>query len=114
MVESEHGCVDTVVKPLTVYPQLLIFIPNAFTPDGNGLNDIFMPIITGFDQNTFDMAIFDRWGKELFKTEDLYQGWDGRAGGEKACPAGVYSYIIHITDLRGKEHKIIGHVSIIR
>lgn len=114
VVESEHGCVDTVVKPLTVYPQLLIFIPNAFTPDGNGLNDIFMPIITGFDQNTFDMAIFDRWGKELFKTEDLYQGWDGRAGGEKACPAGVYSYIIHITDLRGKEHKIIGHVSIIR
>jgi gliding motility-associated-like protein len=114
VVTSSEGCIDTIIKPITIYPQLLIFIPNAFTPDNNGLNDIWMPTITGFDTETFDMSIYDRWGKEIFKSLDLHQGWNGKGSDGKICMEGVFTYIIYITDLRGKEHKIMGHVSIIR
>jgi gliding motility-associated-like protein len=114
IVETSHGCRDTATKPITIYPELLIYVPNAFTPDGNGLNDQFRPVVSGIYLDTYTMEIFDRWGEEVFKTTDVENGWDGRDHSDKVCESGVFSWIIHYTDLRGKAHKMLGHVSIIR
>jgi gliding motility-associated-like protein len=114
IVESDHGCRDTVTKPISIYPELLVYVPNAFTPDGNGLNDIFKPTISGIYFDTYRMELFDRWGKEVFKTTDIETGWNGRNGSDKVCGSGVFAWVIHFTDLRGKAYKMLGHVIIIK
>jgi len=68
-----------------------LYIPNAFTPDNNGLNDYFRPY--GIGVTAFDMKIFTRWGEEIFETMDMNLGWDGRYKGGKA-QMGVYVYVI--------------------
>jgi len=69
------------------------FIPNAFTPNGDGLNDVF-GVIPRLDYvNRFHISIYNRWGQMIFNTSDLNQGWDGTFKGE-ACQAGVYVYRI--------------------
>lgn len=69
------------------------FIPNAFTPDDDGINDIYYIPVTNY--RTFTLRIFDRFGRLLFRSEDPYSGWDGTYNG-KACPVGVYTYKLNI------------------
>jgi gliding motility-associated-like protein len=68
-----------------------LFVPNAFTPDGDGLNDIFLPYYNGV--TNYNMKIVNRWGEIIFETNDLAIGWDGRNKGE-ISQDGVYSWII--------------------
>jgi gliding motility-associated-like protein len=66
-----------------------VFFPNAFTPDGDSLNDTFRPVT---DQiSSFKMYIFNRWGQLMYSTDDAAKGWNGKLNGE-ACPEGTYSY----------------------
>ena len=71
----------------------VVFIPNAFSPNGDGINEMFMPVFGEENPREFIMVIFDRWGQELFSTEDIEKGWDGKLNG-KDCPCSVYIYII--------------------
>jgi gliding motility-associated-like protein len=61
-------------------------MPNAFSPDGNGVNDIFVPGILGVHDYTF--LVFDRWGTQLFETHDVEEGWDGKFDGN-ICPQAI-------------------------
>jgi gliding motility-associated-like protein len=71
-------------------------IPNSFTPNGDGKNDVFrIPPGTAFTLK--NLSIFDRWGNKLFSTSDSSQGWDGRYKGQ-ACPAGTYVFMINGSD----------------
>lgn len=72
------------------------FLPNAFTPDGDGLNDSFLPKMSNAGGYVF--TVYDRWGKKLFETRDPDQGWDGSFNGS-LCEKGVYVYEIGLTDL---------------
>ncbi|HOY31141.1 MAG TPA: gliding motility-associated C-terminal domain-containing protein [Bacteroidales bacterium] len=110
---SNHFCSDTVEKPVMIIPQTVIFVPNAFTPDKDGLNEIFKPVITGIDKTNYKFYIFDRWGKEQFFTKDLEEGWDGLSNGKKS-ELGVYVYIILYRNLNGKEFKLKGIVTLVR
>ncbi len=74
-----------------------IWIPNAFTPDGDGFNDYFFPKCTNIEE--FHMTLFDRWGTQVFETRDWTEGWDGRFNGEYA-PVGVYTYLIEFREIR--------------
>jgi len=67
-----------------------IFFPNAFTPDGDSINDTFRPVAKNIFY--FTMIVFDRWGQQIYSTNDAAIGWDGMFKG-KACPAGTYTYI---------------------
>jgi gliding motility-associated-like protein len=82
-----------------------IFIPNAFTPDGDGLNDTFNAISRCplFD---YHLLIFNRWGEKLFESHDISSGWDGKKNG-KLCPGDAYVYMISYTVLesQNKESK---------
>jgi len=89
-----------------------VFFPNAFTPNGDGLNDSFRPL--GPPLSQFTLTIFNRWGQEVFTTNDQEEGWDGTSRG-KPCPAGEYSYIATFRFYEnGTGGKIHGNFMLIR
>jgi gliding motility-associated-like protein len=110
---SNGGCTDTLEQPLEVNPEYTVFIPNAFTPDADGINDVFF--VYGAEITTLELKIFDRWGNLVFESDDQYEGWDGRAnGGTDVAQQDVYVYKVFIKDFEGKQHKYTGHVSLLK
>lgn len=108
---SEKGCVDSLVQRVEVKEEYVVWIPNAFTPNGDELNDRFKPLTQGV--KSFRMQIFDRWGVSVFETDDIQTGWDGRVFDRKA-QNDVYNYKIQITDLCGDNHQYIGRVTLLK
>jgi gliding motility-associated-like protein len=96
-MESTAGCVGTdsiYIRFLSnEIPSSGIFIPNAFTPDNDGLNDTFTAIATCDYIAEFKMLVFDRWGGEIFESDDIFKGWDGTKNGNP-CPGDAYVYKI--------------------
>jgi large repetitive protein len=113
-VQNEYLCTDTVVHCLQVDPEFTFFIPNAFTPaESHGTNDGFSGYGTNISQ--YDMWIFDRWGNEIFHTDDLYEKWDGRANhGKDVAQQDVYVYLVKLYDFKGNLHKYRGTVTLVR
>ncbi len=112
---SEYGCVDSTKVPIRVFQELIYFIPNAFTPNNDGLNQTFQPIFaTGFDPSKFNLKVYNRWGEVLFESYNHAVGWDGTYGG-KIVPEGVYGYIIEFGLDHSQEKKVItGSFSLLR
>jgi gliding motility-associated-like protein len=106
-VKNSWGCADTLVKLIKVDPELNIFIPNAFTPNEDGLNDVFLPVLRGI--KSYNLFIFNRWGQKIFSTSDTNQGWDGTYSGE-ICKSDVYIWKIYISAINGKEKNLTGTV----
>lgn len=106
-----EGCSDTTYQTIVVLPDFYFYFPNAFTPNHNDRNDLFMGYGVGIKK--YNMKIYDRWGEKLFETDDLYTGWDGTFKG-KPCPSAVYAVIF---DLEGYHYEIkryIGSVTIVK
>jgi gliding motility-associated-like protein len=110
---SNGGCTDTTSHTVEVTPEFTLYIPNAFTPNNDGVNDDFLAF--GNEITDFRMEMFDRWGELIFTSNDIYKGWDGRSnGGSEISQNGVYVYKITVTDFRGKQHRYTGHVSLLK
>jgi gliding motility-associated-like protein len=115
VVTTSYLCRDTAEAIVCIQPDWTVYIPNAFTPNNDGVNDIFMPSETGIAEGDFEMWIFDRWGNQLFYTSDLHKGWDGKAkGGAQVAQVDTYVYKIKCKDTLGISHKYIGKVSLLR
>ena len=98
VVTNQYNCTDTIVKYVRVKPETNIFVPNAFTPNGDGGNDIFLPEISGALE--YEFLIFDRWGQVVFKTNEMNTGWNGQKNNSGTImPMDVYTYVINIKDL---------------
>ncbi len=95
-------------------PEDFIYVPNSFSPNGDGRNDWFYPFI-GNEGGVegYHFSIFDRWGTQLFISAETGQGWDGTYQGE-VCPQDVYVYIFEYRDVLGKAEQLIGKVTLIR
>ncbi len=91
----------------------LVFVPNAFTPNGNGLNDQFIPSVGFIDIEDYTFQVFNRWGEMLFESNDRFLGWDGRYQGNK-CPPGVYVYLLTFKTASGQYIDKKGTVTLIR
>lgn len=89
------------------------FVPNAFTPDGNGINDVFVPIFSGVQLKNYHLLIFDRWGNQLFVSDDPADSWDGTCFG-KICSSGTYIYYLSVES--GNCEKVItkGYVNLLK
>ena len=110
VVTTEFGCKDTISKIVEVRDEFLIFIPNAFTPNGDGNNDNFRP--KGLGIKTYVLSIFDRWGNLIFQSGD--KGWDGTYKGN-LCQDDIYVYkIIVIDNNNNLKHEKTGHVSLLK
>jgi gliding motility-associated-like protein len=109
---SNAGCKDSISKKIEIRPEFTFYIPNAFTPDGDNVNDYFAP--KGSEVTRFKMMIFDRWGGMIYETEDKEKGWDGRANnGSSIAENGVYVYRIFVKDHLDQSHKYTGHVTLL-
>lgn len=112
---NEQGCLDTIVKFVTLPFHLGYYAPNAFTPNGDNLNDNFNIIANGIRDTTFELIIFDRWGQTVFKTNDKLKGWNGKKdnSGDKRLPTGQYPFRVYFRDQTGKQHTKYGAVYMI-
>jgi gliding motility-associated-like protein len=113
---SEFGCVDSTVRYIRFHPELIYYVPNTFTPDGDDFNNIFKPVISsGYSLENFNFMIFNRWGELIYESNDISTvGWDGTYRGN-VCQEGVYTWKLQImnSDTDRKE-EAVGHVSLLR
>lgn len=115
IVHDDKGCVDTTYRIIKIEEELILFIPNSFTPNGNELNNIFRPILkNGIDPESFDFEIYNRWGECIFISKDIDIGWDGTYNGILSSD-GVYSWKITIKTLNSEGQKVIvGHLNLLK
>lgn len=91
VVTNQFGCADTTTRNVIVKPSHTFYIPTAFTPNEDGLNETFKP--KGYEIDNFSMKIFNRWGELVYSTTDIDAGWNGTYDGGAAEP-GVYTWRI--------------------
>ena len=114
---SNRGCRDSYCDTVRFRSQSTIFVPNAFTPNGDGVNDGFIPKGINFDAKGYEFIVFDRWGEVIFKTNDATEPWNGRRDNNmRDAQIDVYvwkvTYVAHFSGI--KQDPIVGHVSLIR
>jgi gliding motility-associated-like protein len=115
IVISDQGCRDTTYRIVIVKDQLIFYVPNAFTPDGDELNNVFLPIMTaGFAPATYEFYIYNRWGELIFESKDISVGWDGTYAGSMV-QAGLYTWVMRFKDDDNDEKfDFSGHVNLMR
>ena len=115
IVTHPSGCQDSLTKYLDITPEYTWFMPNAFTPNGDGDNDEFFGTGVLFGITDFTMSIWNRWGEMVFQTTDPTQGWNGEdQNSGTMSPDGVYVYMVTFTGPRGKPQKYQGFATLIR
>lgn len=111
-VTNASGCTTSVVGEVIING-FSLYAPNAFTPDEDGINDVWKPVITG--ANHYQLQIFNRWGDLIFETENPDQPWMGEVhDGEFYAQDGVYQYRIIADDLLNLPHHFTGHINLAR
>lgn len=113
VVENNSGCADTLYQLVEIKDEFGFHAPNAFTPNGDGVNDVFIPVIYGIQD--YHLRIFDRWGEVVFETHDKTQGWNGVVY-HKKVPAKMdaYTYKVDAVDHLGNNRLFIGQVILVR
>ena len=115
IVKNQFGCADTIKHIIEVKDDFVFYAPNAFTPNNDGVNDVFLPKGIGFDENSFNFFIYDRWGNMIFYSDDSAKGWDGRVSqGKVIAEEDVYVWKVDLKDIKGNTHKYIGSVTIVK
>jgi gliding motility-associated-like protein len=114
--DNAGGCPDSTQVLIKVEDIILFFIPNTFTPDGNGYNDDFRPIMTaGFDIYDFHFTIFNRWGEIVFESYNSTGGWNGTYGDRGIVEDGTYVWTLEFGEtMSDKKHRHRGHVTILK
>lgn len=116
IVIHENGCSDTARNLVTVGVANDFFIPNTFTPNGDGNNDIFLPVGIEGQLGQYTLTVIDRWGSMVFQSTEQSQGWDGTwyRTTNKIAQDGVYIYMIRFITEEGNEKIVKGSVTLIR
>jgi gliding motility-associated-like protein len=115
-VTNVTGCVDVITKEVVINP---FYIPNAFTPNGDGNNEYFFDANTmagGYDLDvqSFKITIFNRWGQSVYEADTYTKYWDGTDPDGNKVPEGVYVYKIEVTTKNSKKHLFNGTVTLLR
>ncbi len=113
LTTTQYGCIDTTSEMVDIGPDFVFYIPNAFTPNADGVNDYFFG--SGIGITVYDLWIFDRWGNMIFHANELNDKWDGRANfGKDIAQMDVYVWKVELTDVFNKKHKYLGTVSLVK
>lgn len=108
---DQLGCKDTIQKPLNIEEEWYIYVPNTITPDGDRLNNYFSASTVGIKY--LEVRIFNRWGEEIFTSNELRFSWDGTYKGLYVLD-GTYTYIINFETNSGRVRDISGHVNVLK
>lgn len=93
--------------------EIEVIVPNAFSPNGDGINDEFFAIARGIYPESFEIMVFDRWGNMAFEGHSLYESWDGKINGQLIRETGVFTYIMHYTRFDGEKVKLTGTILVL-
>lgn len=112
---NANGCADTARSEIVIREEVVYYIPNTFTPDGDEFNQSFKPVFTsGYDPYDYNLKIFNRWGEVIFESNNADIGWDG-ATANGTVPEGTYTWKIEFSEKEtSKRHSIAGHVFLVR
>jgi gliding motility-associated-like protein len=115
-------CADTVMVKVKVDGKSALIMPNIFSPNGDGSNDVFRPIPYEKDKMPdgsrniieYSLQIFDRWGKLVFESNDFNTGWDGKRRGGSQASDGVYFWIVKASGIDAQAYTLKGNVTLLR
>ncbi|MDX5319938.1 MAG: gliding motility-associated C-terminal domain-containing protein, partial [Bacteroidota bacterium] len=112
-VTSNHNCWDTVSRELLIIPELSVFIPNAFTPNGQDaqINEGF--VVVAGNYKSIRIRVFDRWGEEVYQSTDAKVFWDGMYKGQPA-QQDVYVYLVEVVSIYDKVYQYSGTLTLLR
>lgn len=111
-VQTPYGCKGYDTIQVMVVNQAAFFVPTAFTPNGDGINDYFHPVAVGYRSLEY-LRVFNRWGEQVYLGKDLETGWDGNYKNQKA-EMGTYFWELKFTDRFGKQGFMKGDVTLLR
>jgi gliding motility-associated-like protein len=113
-VTDAYGCWDTITHKFIVENEMLIFVPNSFTPDGDEWNNVFRWTVLGIDESQFNLSIYNRWGELIWETYDPHSTWDGTYH-NKLVQAGSYNWAVRATNKLDASKKLfMGTINVIR
>lgn len=114
VARSIYNCVDSTSQIIEVIDVPSVYLPNAFTPEGDGVNDIYYPVLRGVKKEGYTFQVFDRWGELIFSTHDLQEGWDGYYLGELS-KQDVYTVVVKAVQIdSAKKIHETGRVTLLR
>ncbi len=115
-VTTQYGCTDSISSVVEIQPVPTVYVPNAFTPDGDGINDEFIPVIYGMEVDNYEFYVFDRWGQIIFQSTTPGEGWNGSVRGMQVdSKTDVYVWKLIVTDSNtGDKQKLRGHVTLLK
>jgi len=115
IVTHPSGCQDSLVQRIDIRPDVRYFLPNAFTPNADGLNDTYFGKGFLIGISNFNLSIWNRWGEKVFETTDPNEGWNGRYqnSGQEA-PNDSYLVLVRFTGPRGQPFEFKGSATIVR
>lgn len=101
-ITDEYGCTSSIEKQVSIYVSCIIDVPNAFTPNGDGVNDVLYPL-NAVKATNLSFKVFNRWGQQLFLTDNWKNGWNGTFGGQPQA-SGIYVWVLSYDDRDSKKH----------
>ena len=111
VIKNENGCADSVIKVVHVDEDFNVYVPTGFTPNGDKINDLFMPVTRGL--KSYHFYVFDRWDEIMFESTDPTAGWNGTHKGIE-CKQDVYVWKLIVTSKRDVQKVYTGEVSLIK
>ena len=117
MARDAHGCADSICHTVIIDDVLFTYVPNAFTPDGDGENDTWTMSINIPDVTAYTMTVFDRWGEVVYVSNDPRIPWNGTMnnGGGEILKQDIYPYrLIYQVKSTGEVQERLGHVSLLK
>lgn len=112
-VASNTYCSDTTLKVIECLPEFVFYAPNVFTPNGDNLNDRFLPKGFGWKTESYRLEVFDKWGELLFSSRHFDEGWDGFYKGDLVAN-GAYVWTAYVEDYNSRKHEYKGTVTLIK
>jgi len=111
---SDYGCQDSICQLVVIDEEFIVYVPNAFTPDDDNINELFTPVVIGADPLNYKFMVFNRWGELIFDSQILGQGWDGNHNGMPA-QEDVYVWKLEVVNaMNNEKHAYKGHVTLLK
>ncbi|MBI1185025.1 T9SS type B sorting domain-containing protein [bacterium] len=110
---KQYNCKDSITQIIEVKPEILVYIPNIFTPDNSGpaKNNVFQPSVVGASE--YHAQVFNRWGEKMWESDLTTESWDGTFNGAE-CAVGVYLYVVKVKNDVGRDFEFTGTVTLLR
>ena len=115
IVTDIHGCTDTIEHSIFITPDYIFYAPNGFTPNNDGINDVFLPQTEIIISAEYSLIIFDRWGNKIFESNDYKQGWNGKVKNTNMlAQEDVYLWTVKLLDFNHGQHEYLGRVTMLK